>query len=133
MAIPVFNGRVAPVFDWAHQLVVVDYSAGTELGRQDVALDRLSATKRPEYLRALGVDVLVCGGVSNELLALLESRDIRVFAWLSGQLDEVLQHFATSEGRAGPQRSDRAPTDTGSPSSARRGNAPRRNKWRDQK
>jgi predicted Fe-Mo cluster-binding NifX family protein len=97
MAIPVFNGRVAPVFDWAHTLIVIELDRMKELQRQRMSIGHLSAAARPQHLREMGVDVLICGGISTQLLGLLEHCQIRVFPWLVGEVEQVLGEIAPSD------------------------------------
>jgi predicted Fe-Mo cluster-binding NifX family protein len=93
MAIPVFNGRVAPVFDWAGKVVVVEFERMNELRRQEISMSCIPAAARPHHLRAMGVSVLICGGISTHLQGLTEHCGIRVFPWLVGDYQQVLRDF----------------------------------------
>ena len=93
VAIPVLNGRVAPVFDWATKLIVIELDRMKELRRQQMSIARVPAEARPQRLRELGVDLLICGGISTQLQGLVESHQIRVLPWLVGDFEQVLLGF----------------------------------------
>jgi len=112
VAIPVFNGRISPVFDWTNTLVVIDFDRHRELRRETMSISGIPPLARPGHLQQLRVDVLVCGGISRQLCQLVEHQCISVFPWLSGELDAVLEQVVAGEAAvADPDRG----TDTGSP------------------
>ena len=90
VAIPVFKGRISPVFDWSRDLLLLDIEAGEEGVRREISLEGLAPLQRVEQLVAQHVELLVCGGIGELLLSAIESRGIRVYAWVAGSLDEVL-------------------------------------------
>jgi len=48
---------------------------------------------RAARLGQLGVNVLICGSISNPLARLIEARGIRLVPWMTGPVDEVLQAY----------------------------------------
>lgn len=95
IAIPSWSGRISPVFDAARELVVVDVAGGRELGRSVEPLGEILLPQRVGRLAELGVNVLICGGISSPLLGMIEGTGIRVFPWMSGDLNEALDaHLA---------------------------------------
>jgi len=93
LAIPIWAGRVSPVFDVAGQLLTVDLRDGIEAARQVHSTHAVSLHRRAEILSELGVEVLVCGAVSQSLEAALLAKGIRVMARISGDAEEVLGAF----------------------------------------
>jgi len=93
IAIPVWNGWVSPVFDVARTLLVVDAQAGREVSRRTEILGQGPPPVRAKMLKDLGVDVLLCGGISRPLAGVLAAEGIQVVPWLSGPADQVLQAF----------------------------------------
>jgi predicted Fe-Mo cluster-binding NifX family protein len=90
IALPIWNGRIAPVFDVASRLMLADVESGTALQKWVTVLPQ-----RPEYdggegLEALGVDVLVCGAISRRLEGLVRSRGISVAPFIAGEAEGVL-------------------------------------------
>ena len=93
VAVPTFEGRVSSVFDWAQQLLVVDHDGKAEKRRREEGLAGLAPPFRAGHLVQLGVDVLLCGGISAPIAATVQSQGIRVLAGLAGEVDAVLAAF----------------------------------------
>ena len=120
IGIPNCQGRVSPVFDVASRLLVVRVKDGQEIDRREVAI----AESRPEGLPAkmleLGIDVLICGAISQPLVCWLTNAGVRVIPHICGEADAVLraslqdrlaeEEFrmpGCSEGRCGCQHRNR--------------------------
>lgn len=93
VAIPNFQGRVSPVFDVAARLTVVRVKGRTELERRDVRLWETRPEGIVQCLAELGIDVLICGAVSQMLELLLTHQGLRVVAQVCGDVDAVIQAF----------------------------------------
>jgi predicted Fe-Mo cluster-binding NifX family protein len=95
VAMPIRNGRIAPVFDTARRLLLIDVAQGEERHRRETTLPPDPfLTKRPGALRKLKVDVLICGGISR-LLARAVSRERLVISWVAGSAESVLEAYLT--------------------------------------
>ena len=93
IGLSMWNGRVSPVFDVAQRLLVVDAEDGVETGRQEVMLDEASPGERTRRVRALGVEVLICGAISAHMEADLVSAGVRVILHVCGPVDDVLAAY----------------------------------------
>lgn len=93
VAIPIWQGRVSPVFDVAGQLLLVDADNALEQSRREETLADEEPGRRAERLADLGVTTLVCGAISQPLLLLLEAKGIEVVSRVCGEVDEVLAAF----------------------------------------
>jgi predicted Fe-Mo cluster-binding NifX family protein len=89
-AFAVWNKRIAPVFDTARRIVVVE----SEADGRDAQTPALLAGDQPllkaQQLSALGADSLVCGAISRALQAVLTARGIRVIPFIAGDLQDVI-------------------------------------------
>jgi predicted Fe-Mo cluster-binding NifX family protein len=97
IAIPVWNGLVSSVFDFAHRLLLVDIQDVRQINRSEISLSSESAPQRAGRLRTLGVDVLICGAVSQPLMYMLTASGIEVLPYVTGHVDEVLQAYITGQ------------------------------------
>lgn len=93
VAFAAWNNRIAPVFDIARQVLVVDAESGRIVGQSHEALSSDFPVHKALRLAELGVETLVCGGISRSLLALVSGYGIRVVPFVAGELDEVVQAF----------------------------------------
>jgi predicted Fe-Mo cluster-binding NifX family protein len=97
VAVPVWQGRVSPVFDVAGQLLLVEFDGARETVRRQEALPEEAPERRVQRLQALGIETLICGAVSHALEVLLGAGGIQVIPRICGAVDEVLQAFLCSE------------------------------------
>ena len=93
VAIPVFNGRVAPTFDWAGRLLLADVDESEIIGQIEMNIHGVQPAPRAAFLASTGVEILICGGVSEQVTLMLETQGVRVFAGVTGGVAEVLEAF----------------------------------------
>lgn len=94
VAIPIWKGRVSPVFDYARSFHIVDMDGGYPSRTREVLLANSFPPRRARDLAELGVEVLICGGISRGMAAALSSYGIRVIQGIAGGVDEITQAFA---------------------------------------
>ena len=90
IAIPIWNGCVSNVFDFAHQLLVVDAEDKKEISRSQVQLGQQLPQQKVSQLVGLGVDILICGTISRPLFSIITSSNIEVIPFVTGPVDQVL-------------------------------------------
>jgi len=96
VAMPIRNGRIAPVFDAARRLLLIDVAQGEERHRRETTLPPDPfLTKRPDALRKLKVDVLICGGISRLLARAVSRERLTVISWVAGSAESVLEAYLT--------------------------------------
>jgi predicted Fe-Mo cluster-binding NifX family protein len=94
IAISHWHGRIAPVFDVADNLLLIDIEEGRRRGRENVSLSPYrDSFGRARDVSALGVHVLLCGAVSHTLETALIGSGIQVYGFLCGNMDDVLDAF----------------------------------------
>lgn len=98
IAIPVWNGFVSSVFDFAHQLLIVEVQDQTELSRSEISLEEQPGPQRVSRLVGLGADVLICGAISRPLASMLvAASNIEVIPFVSGPVDEILSAYINGQ------------------------------------
>jgi predicted Fe-Mo cluster-binding NifX family protein len=93
IAIPQWQGRIAPVFDVAGCLLLVDVENGQELRREEMRLVKTDLDARVAELLGFRVDVLICGAISAPLQSKIAASGVRVSAFLCGSVDHVLAAY----------------------------------------
>ena len=86
-----WNKRVAPVFDTAQQVHVIEVTSGriVRATREPLASDL--PVHKAFHLSELGVSTLVCGAISKSLHEIVTAYSIRVIPFVAGDLREVIQ------------------------------------------
>ncbi len=102
LAVPVWQGRISPVFDVAGQLLLVELVDGREVVREERPLGDAAADQRAAKLAEYGVETLICAGISQPLEGMLADRGLRVIARVCGDVEDVLAAFLA--GRLGEER-----------------------------
>jgi predicted Fe-Mo cluster-binding NifX family protein len=90
LAVAVWDSEVSPVFDFSHRIIVVQCDEAHEKARSRYELPDESMSSRAERLRELGVNVLICGAISNPLAKMLRGLDIVLIPWKCGPVEDVL-------------------------------------------
>jgi predicted Fe-Mo cluster-binding NifX family protein len=92
-AVPVFMGRVSPVLDTCTQLFVVEPVSKNEIARRTLQVKGGSIFERTQELRHLGVEVIICGAVSDAFFNLLREADIELVSGIAGEVDDVIDAY----------------------------------------
>ena len=86
-----WENRIAPVFDVAHQVRVIESESGSIVAEsEEVLTDDLPAGK-VRRLADLGVGMLVCGAISKPLEAIVTAYGIQLVPFVAGELGEVIE------------------------------------------
>ena len=99
LAVPIWQDRVSPVFDTASRLLVVHHGRAGELGRKEVAIGAVPSDGLARSIVDLGVDVLLCAGISGPLRRMLERGGVRVEGDLCGEVEALLRAFRAGKWR----------------------------------
>ncbi len=93
IAIPVFEKRISPRFDFAPGFGLYDIDGQNIKESREISCEGWSDIDRISKLKALGVDTLICGGLPGHMLCLLTNNGIRVIPWIAGNAREALNLF----------------------------------------
>jgi predicted Fe-Mo cluster-binding NifX family protein len=93
VALTDWEGRVSPLFDSTRRLLIADIRSRTVISKHYVFFDCDSAFSRAARLNDLGVDVLICGGISDSYANQIEARGIEIIPFSSGDVDEALEGY----------------------------------------
>jgi len=86
-----WDNRIAPVFDIARQIYVVEIEAGRIIGESEEILEDGLPVRKVINLTRLSVATLVCGAISRPLHEMVMSNGIQVIPFVAGDLGEVIQ------------------------------------------
>ncbi len=94
-AFAAWDNRIAPVFDVARELHLVEAEAGQVVRETQEPLADDLPVQKALRLAELGVGTLVCGAVSRSLHEIIVAYGIRVIPFVAGDLREVIQAWLT--------------------------------------
>lgn len=89
-AFAVWNNRIAPVFDVARRVILVESESARQVAQSQALLPGDQPLQKAQQLSQLGADSLVCGAISRALQAVLTARGIRVIPFVAGDVQDVI-------------------------------------------
>ncbi len=89
-AFSVWENRIAPVFDTARQIHLVEFDGMRIAAEKAHAISGDEVTQKVSWLAEQGVSTLVCGAVSRPLQERLSAVGIKVVPFVAGELREVI-------------------------------------------
>lgn len=90
-AFATWNERIAPVFDVARTVQLVEIQDEQIVHQEKIGLTGELANLKAACLAELGVSTLVCGAISRPLQQMISAYGIQVIAFVAGNLQEVIQ------------------------------------------
>ena len=93
VAVTVWENRISPLFDATRTLLIVDIHDRVVTEKHLTHFDYVSPFSRAVALEELGVETLICGGVSNFFAELIEARNIQIIPFVAGRVDEVIDAY----------------------------------------
>jgi len=93
IAIPVFMGRVSPVLDTCTQLGLLEPSRNQEIACQTIPVKGSSIFERADQIKKLGVDLIICGAVSDAFFNILKEGGLDLFCGITGDIEEVIEAY----------------------------------------
>ena len=96
IAIPCFGTRVSPRFDCAQRILIVTVFGGEIIERREFSVDNLSPLEKVKSLADLGAMTVVCGGIDQQMLRCCRKNHLKVYAWFSGEISEILADMLRS-------------------------------------
>lgn len=93
IAIAHWSGRVSPVFDVSDHLLLIDIEDGREQKREGISLLSQNPLERAKELSGLGIEILLCGAISNVMEILLDGVNVQVVGFLCGDIESIVEAF----------------------------------------
>ena len=97
IALSVFNGKISPRFDVAPVLRLYEIKKRKITNEKEISCEGWNDIERVRRLKEMGVEVLVCGGIPNDLFETLLNNNISVVPWVTGNVQDVLKKFLRKE------------------------------------
>lgn len=91
VAFTYWDNRIAPVFDTARQIRVVEAESGQIVSETQETLSEDLPVQKTLRLVGLGIGTLVCGAISRPMYGLVAAYGIQVIPFVAGDLREVIR------------------------------------------
>lgn len=100
VAIPVFGNRVSSRLDCSESVLFVSIEDGMIVRRQETRWTHVNQLTKIRLLVQEGVEVLICGGLTETCANMLDETAIKVVPWVRGEIEDVLFQFMQGTLRA---------------------------------
>lgn len=97
VAFTYWDNRIAPVFDTATNILVLEYENGTIINRYERILPQNNFYEKKEILKSLNIDNLICGAISKQLFRHLKIDNITIYPFISGELETIIKAWENKE------------------------------------
>jgi len=85
-----WGARIAPVFDTARHIHIVQLDSGKITGETQATLLEDFPIQKALRLVGLGIEALICGGISRAMHTVVSSYGIHVIPFVAGDLKDVI-------------------------------------------
>ena len=92
-AFPYWHNRIAPVFDTARQILIVESESGVVIRETRVILPDEDPSGKVLRLVESGSDSLVCGALSRPVFLMAAAYGIKVTPFVAGNLEEIIDSW----------------------------------------
>ncbi|MBW1776835.1 MAG: hypothetical protein JRJ54_04480 [Deltaproteobacteria bacterium] len=86
-----WDNRIAPVFDTARLIHIIETAAGEVIAEMQETLPKHPLLQKALRLLELGVDTLVCGAISRQMHGLISAYDIQIIPFVTGDLNTIIR------------------------------------------
>ncbi len=93
VAVPVLRSRVAPVLNWCSRIVVFRPGEPGDKQKKELVFEDMDVFKRLQSIREMGVDTLICGAVSRDLLFYAHGLGFQIICGIAGEIDDVIEAY----------------------------------------
>ncbi|PID26942.1 MAG: dinitrogenase iron-molybdenum cofactor biosynthesis protein [Candidatus Cloacimonadota bacterium] len=88
VAISIFNHRIAPVFDVSLKVLIIDTNSEDQLPKEKELPKQID--EKILAIKNSGVEILLCGAISIQVLERIERAGIEVYPFARGSICEIL-------------------------------------------
>jgi len=106
LAIPIFGCEISPRFDCAREMMLFRVEGGKIVGQKTLPIIETNPLNRARILSALKVQQVICSGIDDFSVRMLNGVGIQVFPWVSGDAHQAIKGFLAGGGKGATGRDD---------------------------
>ena len=93
IAIPVFQTKISPRFDSTQDFILLQIEQRNVMKREKLPTKGWPLSAKINHLVDMGVDTLICGGIDLESMQQLNYNGIKVYSWITGEVEDAVTCF----------------------------------------
>ena len=101
LAISVFHSKISPRFDQTQEFVLIETEGSSVVSKEQMATAGWAVTAKMKQLVNMGIDTLICGGIDRASMQYLSFNSIKIYSWVTGEVDDAVACFLNNRMRPG--------------------------------
>lgn len=93
IAIPVFQTKISPRFDSSQGFVLLEIEKNNVIMREELLTKGWTPSAKIKQLVHLGIKGLICGGIDRESMQSLSFNGIKVYSWVTGEVEDAVSCY----------------------------------------
>ena len=93
IAIPIFHTKISPRFDSTQEFILLQIEKSNVTKREKLPTKEWPPSAKIKQLVDLDVDTLICGGIDLESMQQLNFNGIKIYSWITGEIDDAVTRF----------------------------------------
>jgi len=93
IAIPAFQTKISPRFDSTQGFILLQIEKSNVMKREELPTKDWPSSAKIKQLVDLGVDTLICGGIDLESMQQLNFNGIKIYSWITGEIEDAVTRF----------------------------------------
>jgi len=93
IAIPAFQTKISPRFDSTQGFILLQVEKSNVMKREELPTKDWPSSAKIKQLVDLGVDTLICGGIDLESMQQLNFNGIKIYSWITGEIEDAVTRF----------------------------------------
>jgi len=93
IAIPVYENRISNRLDCSKTIILYNLYREKVESVETIILAQKNATAKLNMLLDLGIDVLICNGITDFYYNKLSKNNVQVIPWINGEVEDVMDRY----------------------------------------
>jgi len=93
IAIPVFQTKISPRFDSTQGFILLQIEKNNVIKRENLTTKDWPSSAKIKQLVDLEVDTMICGGIDLESMHQLNFSGIKIYSWITGEIEDAVTRF----------------------------------------
>ena len=93
VAIPVFHTKISPRFDSTQGFLLLRIEKSDVIKREKLPTKNWPSSAKIKQLVELEIDTLICGGIDLESVQQLNFNGIKIYSWITGEIEDAVTRF----------------------------------------
>ena len=93
VAIPVFHTKISPRFDSTQGFLLLQIEKSDVIKREKLPTKNWPSSAKIKQLVELEIDTLICGGIDLESMQQLNFNGIKIYSWITGEIEDAVTRF----------------------------------------